>query len=261
MQPVKFTEWKDSWHLKFSDKKKLFGSQRAEHCQKVSDEIDEKLVTRKDDVREPVAYHSQNRDYYVTLLEDNNIAKFVDFSLLDGESAVVCVERGIPIAGMALTGFHKEAVQKRVIHQTFKLMATEGSLIYEPALANIIGSSLKMDAPKGQVSDTTDGSTPKKRRIGSEASPSDNKRAVTNTKCNEVLEPGPKRKRGATPKAKPKGKAKAKAKAASADKLLKEDLLSHIKALKNSGGVVGGDDDEDEVDLDDDDEGEEEEDE
>ena len=68
MQPVTFTEWKDSWHLKFSDKKKLFGSQRAEHCQKVSDEIDEKLVTRKDDGREPVAYHSQNRDYYVTLI-------------------------------------------------------------------------------------------------------------------------------------------------------------------------------------------------
>ena len=136
MQVVQMTEWKDAWHLTMQDKKKLVVGNRVDVNVVVKDTGDKRTRALTD--REPVFYHSHNMFFHHTFDDDNNVERKCDLSMGEGESGVVAAERGMPWCGMALSASHQQFVEKHMTHMIFKLMATEGSLIYEPALAKIL---------------------------------------------------------------------------------------------------------------------------
>ena len=250
LQVARFTEWTDSWHLSFADKKKLYGNNRRD-MDVVVRSVDDKRVRNNDD-REPVGYNLQDEFYYHTLISDNNLDKFCSFSPLAGDAAVVCGELGIPFAGMVLSAFHKDALDAHCVHQLFRSMATEGNAIYEPALAKLLGTSLKVKMNLKTNDDSgTDVTPSKKARKAAPASP-----AGAAAK--------------ATPKATPKAAGKAaaaKAAAAKAEPPTKDalvDLINNLKATEKQGkaATAPADDHEDEdEDEEEDEDSEEEEDE
>ena len=111
MAPVKWTEWKDSWHLTFDEKCRMFDKHRhdaggASGCP---------VHKRKATDLEPAFFHSVQQEAFDENIHGFDIEGGLDWTPGEGLNGINFIRRHKPYLGICFKPSHVDGLYKRLV--------------------------------------------------------------------------------------------------------------------------------------------------
>eukprot|EP00959_Pyramimonas_sp_CCMP1952_P462743 9483754-Pyramimonas_sp.AAC.1 len=142
--PVVVNEHKASleWHLKVSEKKKIYGAGgRIEVGQKtpgISDADIKRWKSRGDEDIEPMCFHAWPKKLLEEYTRSYEIKAWVNLTGCEGSLEEVCVAEKIPVLTVCHTDDHAKALRTRLQNRTFEMFQDSTiQKLYQPGLAKL----------------------------------------------------------------------------------------------------------------------------
>ena len=124
--PVTLPDPKSTWHMAFSDKKKLYGHARMD-VGGPTPGAEGAAPQRFADSLEPVGYHTKPEQLYDEIDSAYGAKGWLDLTALDETIALMCIKKRKPYFGCVLTQFHLEALTARILTKIMELFTIESS--------------------------------------------------------------------------------------------------------------------------------------
>ena len=146
--PLAVPPLEDLWSLTFGQKKKLYGDMWVDPGGKFppddddGDDVKEKRPNRKESTIEAVCFGAMSVEYYEDMIAWQNAKGFINLTSSDVNAAMAAINLKTPYAGIMHTPEGKDFFMAEMVKRTFDAMATEGSKIYEPDVAKLIGKKV-----------------------------------------------------------------------------------------------------------------------
>ncbi|CAK0854596.1 unnamed protein product [Prorocentrum cordatum] len=147
MQPVRFNEWKDSWHMSYEEKLSFFGSHRHD----VGGSSGIPVPKRNPKDFEPLFYHSPEPNLFDEQYHCFDMAGALDWNAGEGFAAVPFIRWRKPYVGICFKMSHVTGLYQRLELLALMCMLRVDDELYDPKFAALMeNSSSKKDDSKPQ---------------------------------------------------------------------------------------------------------------